>query len=177
MVSPRRRDSKVVYENAWTSITEDVVAYPDGHLDIYGVVHKPDFALVLPRNADGFWLVEQFRYPVGRREWEFPQGTFPAGVHGTALELARTELAEETGLRATSFTHLGRLNLAAGMTDQRFDVFLARDLTMGEPSREATEQDMVHRAFTDAEIDGLVRSGALADSASVAALLLYRMQA
>jgi 8-oxo-dGTP pyrophosphatase MutT (NUDIX family) len=168
--------SRIVYENAWMTVTEDAILRADGQPGIYGVVHKTDFALVLPRTADGFWLVEQFRHPVGRREWEFPQGTFPAGVTGTALELARSELAEETGLRAGSFTHLGRLNLAAGLSDQRFDVFLAERLTAGETAREVTEQDMIHQAFTDAEIDDLIRSGALADSASLAALLLYRMQ-
>ena len=168
--------SRIVYENAWMTVTEDAILRADGQPGIYGVVHKTDFALILPRTADGFWLVEQFRHPVGRREWEFPQGTFPAGVTGTALELARSELAEETGLRAGSFTHLGRLNLAAGLSDQRFDVFLAERLTAGETAREATEQDMIHQAFTDAEIDDLIRTGALADSASLAALLLYRMQ-
>jgi 8-oxo-dGTP pyrophosphatase MutT (NUDIX family) len=168
--------SRIVYENAWMTVTEDAIVQADGEPGIYGVVHKTDFALILPRTADGFWLVEQFRYPVGRREWEFPQGTFPAGVTGTALELAQAELAEETGLRAGSFTQLGRLNLAAGMTDERFDVFLAERLTAGEPAREATEQDMIHRAFTDAEIDALIRSGDLTDSASLAALLLYRMR-
>jgi 8-oxo-dGTP pyrophosphatase MutT (NUDIX family) len=176
-VQPQRHDSRVVYENSWISVTEDVVAYPDGATGIYGVVHKADFALVLPRTADGFWLVEQYRYPVQRREWEFPQGTFPAGVTGSPLDLARAELAEETGLRASLFTRLGRLNLAAGLSDQRFEVFLAEELTPGEPDRESTEQDMVHREFTDAEVDDLIRSGALADSASLAALLLYRMPA
>jgi 8-oxo-dGTP pyrophosphatase MutT (NUDIX family) len=174
-VDLRPGEPKVVYENAWMRVTEDVVIHPDGQAGIYGVIHKTDFALVLPRTEDGFWLVEQFRYPIGRREWEFPQGTFPVGVTGTPVELARAELAEETGLTAASFTHLGRLNLAAGMSDQRFDVFLAQGLTAGEPAREATEQDMVHRAFTDADVDELIRVGALADSASLAGLLLYRM--
>jgi 8-oxo-dGTP pyrophosphatase MutT (NUDIX family) len=168
--------SRVVYENAWMTVTEDAIVRADGQPGIYGVVHKTDFAVILPRTADGFWLVEQFRHPVGRREWEFPQGTFPAGVTGTALELARAELAEETGLRAESFTHLGRLNLAAGLSDQRFDVFLAEQLTAGETAREPTEQDMIQREFTDAALAALVRAGTLADSASLAALLLYRMR-
>ena len=167
--------TRVVYENAWMTVTEDAIVRSDGEPGVYGVVHKTDFALVLPRSEDGFWLVEQYRYPVRRREWEFPQGTFPAGVTGTPPELARAELAEETGLRAERLTHLGRLNLAAGLCDQRFDVFLAEGLIPGTPSREDTEQDMIHRSFTDAEVDALIRSGALIDSASLAALLLYRM--
>jgi 8-oxo-dGTP pyrophosphatase MutT (NUDIX family) len=176
VTDPRLLESRLVYQNPWMRVTEDAITQSDGRPGIYGVVHKSDFALVLPRTADGFFLVEQFRYPVGRREWEFPQGTFPAGVTGSPRALAEAELAEETGLQAASLTHLGRLNTAAGYSDQRFDVFLAEDLTEGEPNREATEQDMIHRAFTDAAIDALIGNGALADSASLAALLLYRMR-
>ena len=57
---------------------------------------------MLPAERDGFWLVEQYRHPVGRRAWEFPQGGWPAGAGGTPEELGRAELAEETGLRAGS---------------------------------------------------------------------------
>ena len=62
---------------------------------VYGVVDKPDFALVIPQDLDGFWVVEQFRYPVGRRAWEFPQGSWGAGASGSTIDLARSELAEE----------------------------------------------------------------------------------
>ena len=175
-MEPIRTGSRVVYENAWMRVTEDAIMHAGGRPGVYGVVHKTDFAIVLPRTADGFWLVEQFRYPVGRREWEFPQGTFPVGSSGSQLDLARAELSEETGLSARTFTHLGRLNLAAGLADQCFDVYLAEGLTEGEPAREATEQDMVHQAFGDDEIEAMIASGVLIDAASLAALLLYRLR-
>ncbi|MFF3500665.1 hypothetical protein [Streptomyces sp. NPDC003247] len=41
---------------------------------------KPDFVLVVPRERDGFHLVEQYRYPVGGRFWEFPQGALAEGL-------------------------------------------------------------------------------------------------
>ncbi|MFJ8691288.1 NUDIX domain-containing protein [Micromonospora wenchangensis] len=104
-----RLDSRTVYTNAWMTVREDRIRRPDGSTGIYGVVEKPDFALVLPRWAKGFWLVEQFRYPVGRRAWEFPQGSWGHGVRGGASALARQELAAETGLRAETVTHLGHL--------------------------------------------------------------------
>jgi 8-oxo-dGTP pyrophosphatase MutT (NUDIX family) len=165
--------SRVVYQNPWMTVREDQVRRPDGSPGIYGVVEKSDFALVLPRWRDGFWMVEQFRYPIGRRAWEFPQGSWGRGVEPERL--ARRELAEETGLRAERMTHLGRLYEAYGYSDQAFDVYLAEGLTEGRPDREVTEQDMVHRAVTDAEIVGLIRSGDLVDAPSVAALTLYRL--
>jgi len=61
-------------------------------------------------------LVEQFRYPLGARRWEFPQGTAPDLADAEPTELAKRELREETGLRATSFEVLGQLDTAPGLT-------------------------------------------------------------
>jgi 8-oxo-dGTP pyrophosphatase MutT (NUDIX family) len=169
-----RVSSRVAYRNPWLVVREDQVLLPDGSTSIYGVVEKPDFALVLPREADGFWLVQQFRYPVGRRLWEFPQGSWSGAARGSALDLARAELAEETGLRAEQWTHLGRLVHAQGLSPTEFDVYLAEDLSQGETDREATESDMIHARIPDDELDAMISDGRLADSASLAALTLYR---
>lgn len=170
----RRLSSRIAYRNPWLVVREDEVALADGSTSIYGVVEKPDFAVVLPREVDGFWLVEQFRYPVGRRLWEFPQGSWSGAPQGSALDLARAELAEETGLRAEHWTHLGRLVHAQGMSPTAFDVFLAEGLSQGATDREVTESDMVHARIPDRELDAMIGDGRLADSASLAALTLWR---
>ncbi|MDP9417708.1 MAG: ADP-ribose pyrophosphatase, partial [Actinomycetota bacterium] len=54
-----RLSTRIVYRNAWMTVREDAVRRADGAEGIYGVVEKPDFALVLPRDAGGFWMVEQ----------------------------------------------------------------------------------------------------------------------
>src|SRR6266498_3631928 len=92
--------TRTVYRNPWMTVREDQIRRPDGSHGVYGVIDKPDFALVIPADRGGFWLVEQYRYTVGGRFWEFPQGTFPQGQDGDPAELARSELEEETGLRA-----------------------------------------------------------------------------
>ena len=69
--------SREVYRNDWMTVREDQVRRPDGSDGIYGVVDKPTYALVIARDGDRFQLVEQFRYPLGLRRWEFPQGTAP----------------------------------------------------------------------------------------------------
>lgn len=166
--------SRVVYTNPWLTLREDSVRWPDGHTGIYSVVVKDPFTVVVPSTGDGFWLVEQYRYPIGRRAWEFPQGSWGAGAGGTAEELARAELAEETGLRAGSLRHLGSLHAAYGMSNQSFDVWLAGDLVEGEVRREVTEQDMIHRWFPAAEVDAMIRDGRMTDAHSVAALHLLR---
>lgn len=59
--------SQEVYRNAWMSVREDQVRRGDRSTGVYGVVDKPDFALVIPQDEQGVWLVEQYRYPVRRR--------------------------------------------------------------------------------------------------------------
>lgn len=167
--------TRVTYANPWMTVREDSVRMPDGSLGVYGVVEKPDFALVIPVAEGGFWMVEQFRYPVGRRGWEFPMGSWPPGSGGSAIDLARHELAEETGLTAATWRHLGRLAQANGFSTQGFDVFVASDLVEGPPSREATEQDMMHRHVPEPELARMIRDGDVIDAATVAALTLLRL--
>ena len=69
--------SREVYSNSWMTVREDRIRRSDGTDGIYGVIDKPTYALVIPRDGDLLHLVEQFRYPVGRRRWEFPAGTAP----------------------------------------------------------------------------------------------------
>ncbi|EEE48084.1 NUDIX domain-containing protein [Roseibium alexandrii] len=167
---------KTVYKNRWMQVHEDAVRFPDGSEGIYGLVDKPDFALIIPRHDDGrFQLVEQYRYPVGGRYWEFPQGSWE-GVQNADLEqVALGELEEETGFKATSLTKLGHLFEAYGFSNQGFDIFLAEGLTPGEVNRENAEQDMATAAFTRAEITDLIRSGGIKDAPTVAALGLLSM--
>jgi 8-oxo-dGTP pyrophosphatase MutT (NUDIX family) len=170
----RTRGSREVYRNPWIRVREDAIELADGTSSVYGVVEKADFALVLPWERNGFWLVEQYRHPVGRRAWEFPQGGWPQGAGGTPEELGRAELAEETGLRAGEFRHLGHLDLASGLSTQEFDVWLATGLTPGPTSREASEADMRHAFVAESELRAMIRDGRFTDSPSLAgyALLL-----
>src|SRR5580698_4687975 len=91
--------SHEVFASPWIRVRNDEIEYPDGTRSSYAVVEKQDFALVLPYTDGGFWIVSQYRYPIGRRTWEFPQGAWPHGHSGPPEELAAAELAEETGLR------------------------------------------------------------------------------
>ena len=168
--------SRVVYENQWLTLREDQIEHADGSRGLYNVVDKPDFALVIPMQDDGFHLIEKYRYTVCRRSWEFPSGSFPPGVSGTFEEMAVAELAEETGLRAARFEKLGYLHCANGMTGGGVHVFLATDLTPGEPDREQTEQDMVQRWFPRQELEQMLRDGTITDSPTLAAYLLLTLQ-
>ena len=165
-----------MYRNSWLTIREDDIRRPDGSPGIYAVVDKPTYALVIPRLSDSdgerFHLVEQFRYPLGLRRWEFPQGTAPDRADLDGTELAARELREETGLRADSLTELGLLNVAPGMSSQRGRVFLATGITEGPHDREHEEQDMRSAWFARSEVEQMIRDGVITDAQSIAAWTL-----
>jgi ADP-ribose pyrophosphatase len=174
----RTTGSREVYRSRWMRLREDQILRADGTPGIYGVLEKADFALVIPLHDDGsFTLVEQFRYPVGERCLEFPQGADEKDPHKDPLELARNELAEETGLRAASVTLLGQLHHAYGYATQGVSIVLATGLTQGETRRESEEQGMTLLRVPEAELAEMMRDGRIRDATSIAAygmLLLSR---
>jgi 8-oxo-dGTP pyrophosphatase MutT (NUDIX family) len=173
---PVTTSSREIYANPWMTLREDTFRRPDGGEGVYGVVDKPDYALVVPLAGDRLGLVEQYRYPLGLRRWEFPQGTAPDRAEVPPQELAARELREETGLRAGTLTYLGLIDVAPGLSSQRGRAFLATDLTAGEPAREDTEADMRFAWVTRAEFERRARDGEVTDAQSLAAyaLLLLR---
>jgi ADP-ribose pyrophosphatase len=169
--------TRIVYENRWMRVREDEIRYRDGSTGIYGVVVKPNFVVIAPLDSDGrLHLVEQYRYPVGARSWEFPQGTWEAKPDADPLDLARGELREETGLDAAEILHVGHLYQACGYATQEYDVYIARNLRRREAALEATEQDLITRAFPAAEVEEMVRSGVIKDAGTVASLGLLKLK-
>ena len=172
----KRLSRRTVYENRWMKVHEDAVRFANGSDGIYGVVDKDDFALIVPRHADGrFQLVQQYRYPVQGRFWEFPQGSWETKTDVDPKELALAELQEETGYRAKTLKTLGHLFEAYGFSNQGFHVFLATDLTPGHTSREATEQDMQTSSFSRHDINTMIQSGQIKDAPTIAALGLLAL--
>jgi 8-oxo-dGTP pyrophosphatase MutT (NUDIX family) len=168
-----RTSSVVAYQNTWMTVREDRVRRRDGTLGLFGVVDKPDFALILPFADGGFHLVEQFRYALGRRCWEFPQGSWEQNPTADPRDLARGELKEETGLLAAEVEAIGYLHNSPGFCSQGFHVFLATGLTEGDQQLEDSEAGLIHRWFPYEDVWGLIRDGRLTDAASVAALGLF----
>ncbi|PRX49240.1 NUDIX domain-containing protein [Prauserella shujinwangii] len=168
--------TREVYSNSWMTVREDEIRRADGSPGIYGVVDKPDYALVIPLAEGRLHLVEQFRYPLGLRRWEFPQGTAPDRADAEPLALAARELREETGLTAGRLVEIGLLDVAPGLSSQRGRVFLATDLTEGDPDRELEEQDMRTAWFERSRFEKMVLGGEVTDAQSIAAytqLLLW----
>ncbi|HEX6362826.1 MAG TPA: NUDIX hydrolase [Albitalea sp.] len=175
-VEIERLDSRVVYRNRWMTVREDEIRRADGSLGVYGVVEKRDFAVIAAVQDGHVILVQQYRYPVGARHWELPQGSWES-MDDDQASLARAELHQETGVVADSLEHVGHLYLGYGFCTQGYDVFLATGLHRQEPDPDPQEQGLVSQAFTVREFERMIRNGAIPDAATVAAFALLRVKA
>ena len=168
--------TRTLYKNRWMSLREDAVRFPGGHEGIYSVVEKPDFATIIPVHDDGrIQLVQQYRYPVGGRYWELPQGAWEDNPDADPIKLAKGELEEETGFRALEWEKLGSYFNSYGVMNQTCHLFIARKLTEGVMNREETEADMETAAFTMDEILAMIRRGEIPDTITIAALGYWRL--
>ncbi len=170
--------TREVYRNPWCSVREDVIERSNATRGIYGVMDKEPACIIIPleRATDGdfLWLVHQYRYTVGDSFYELPQGGWEtAGVDPE--ELARGELAEETGLRVERMTHLADQWIAYGAMRQIQHVYLAEGLTPGETERDPEEHDMtVHRVAVK-EFESMLLDGRVMDNCTAAAWGVYRV--
>jgi ADP-ribose pyrophosphatase len=178
LVTIKTISSREVYRHPWTSVREDVIERTNGVRGIYGVVDKDPAAIIIPLEvtAEGefVYLIEQFRYTVGGRYWELPQGGWEM-AEAIPEEMAHGELKEETGLVAERMTFLSTLQIAYGVMNQKHHVFLAEALTMGEPDPDAEESDLIVRRVRVGEFEGMIVDGTIVDNCSVAAWGLYRL--
>lgn len=166
--------SREVYRNPWLRVREDQIERSNGALGIYGVVEKDDCAVILPIQDDTIYLVEQFRYTIGRRALELPQGGWEtADVDPETL--ARGELREETGLVASSMVCLGMMWVAYGFANQKQHVFLATGLSHAGNDPDPEEHDLVTRTATIAEFERMLLNGTIQDACTLAAWGLYKL--
>lgn len=160
-----------IYENPWIKVVEHQVLNPAGGEGIYGVVHFQNLAIgVVPYEDGDIWMVGQYRFPLEAYSWEIPEGGGPLGVD--ALDSAKRELKEETGLEAEEYQVLLEMDLSNSVSDERAIVYLATGLQQGEAEPEDTEELIVKKISLE-EAYAMVERREIRDSLTVAAI--YKM--
>ncbi len=164
-----RRNRRVAYENPWITIWHDEVVRPDGEPGIYGVVHFANLAVgVLAIDEIGrVLLVGQHRYALDQYSWEIPEGGVPAGE--SALDGARRELREETGIEAADWIELTRSHLSNSVSDEEAVLYLATELTQGLATPDGTESLAVRWLPFD-EVLAMTMNGQITDAMTILAV-------
>ncbi len=165
---------KTVFHGRVLDVALEEHLMPDGRCATFEIIRHPGGAAVLPLLDDGrVVLIRQFRPAVGRVIYEIPAGRLepdePAEV------CAARELIEEAGYEARLLSPLGGCWSAVGFCDEYIALFLASGLREVSRSLEPDEFiDLCPMPLDEAL--RLVRQGAIADSKTQLALLLYRQK-
>lgn len=143
----------------------------DGSSLVRHVVRHPGAVVILPViDEETVCLVHNYRAAIDRWNLELPAGTLDKGL--PPPEVAKLELLEETGYRASEWTHVHTFAMSPGILDEKMHFYVAKQLTAGEAQREVGEQ-MENRILTWAEIDRLLRDRQIIDAKTLVALLWY----
>lgn len=169
-----RIDGEQLVDGVLLSVYRDRVRLPDGSESAREWIDHPGAAAVVPLFEDGTTLLlRQYRYPTREVMVEVPAGK--CDVEGEEPEeVARRELAEETGWRAERFSRMASLYPCVGYSNERIAFYLARDLS---PARDVQAEETEFLEPFRVELDRAVeraRSGAIGDMKTVVALLLAR---
>lgn len=162
------------------SVRRDTVVRPGHPGEPFGrlVLDHPGASVVLAvDDGDRVLVLEQYRHPAGRRFVELPAGLLDEPGEDP-LDAARRELQEEALLLAGSWEHLLTTYPSPGLSSERIEIFLARDLRTApdrggfEPTHE--EADMTVSWVPVQELVDGVLAGRLTDGPLALAVLAYR---
>jgi ADP-ribose pyrophosphatase len=163
-------ESKTVYQGRLLHVREDIVRLPDGKPARREYIVHPGAAVMLAMpDAHSVLMERQYRYPLRGHVYELPAGKMDPGED--ALETAQRELLEETGYRARDWRHLLTTYPVVGYSNERIELYLARDLEYVGHALDEGEFLDVFTLPLDEAIQW-VRSGRIVEAKTIMALLL-----
>lgn len=162
--------SEQVYTGKRINVRNDWVDCGLDSLVLREVVEHPGAVVILPVCLDGsIILVKQFRHALGDVTLECPAGTREAGE--APLTTAKRELAEEIKKSAKSWKYLGYLYPVPGLSNERQELYIARDLAEAEADPDPGEFiEICH--FTLNEVKKMIACNKISDSKTIATIFM-----
>lgn len=163
--------SRLIFRGAVGTVRVDDVRLPSGRVAQREIVEHPGAAAIVPlTDAGDVVLVRQYRKTVESTLLEIPAGKLEPGED--PLACAQRELAEETGLRATTMTRLLTFAPSPGILTEAITIFLARGLAPHRLSAPVEEEGLRVESVPLERVRALIEAGEIRDGKSLVGLLL-----
>ncbi|MAM66727.1 MAG: ADP-ribose pyrophosphatase [Chloroflexi bacterium] len=163
-------ESKDIYQGRIIKLRVDTVQLPSGRTTTREIVEHEDAVCVVPIDENNnVLMVRQYRKAAQLNLLEVPAGGVEAGE--TPDETVLRELQEEVSVTSGSLRRLSGFWVSPGWATEFMHAYLATDLTPASLPADDDEYISVERVPLDS-IPGLIESGEIQDSKSIAALLL-----
>ncbi|MBW4033292.1 MAG: NUDIX hydrolase [Acidobacteria bacterium] len=135
------------------------------------VDHTGAVAVLVMDADDRVLLINQYRQPIGEREWELPAGLLDVAGE-PPLQAAQRELAEEVDLAASDWSELITFHTTPGGSSETLIIFTATGL-VATPTFDRTEEEaeIIVRWAPLAEVVEAVLAGRLRNSILIVAVL------
>jgi 8-oxo-dGTP pyrophosphatase MutT (NUDIX family) len=133
-------ETKYALDTRWLKVKKEKIELPNGKiLDDFYTVEGGELIAILAINEDNeVFLVKQYRHAVADITIDLPGGGVEKGER--PIEAASRELAEETGMIASSFEKLITYYPDSGRTICKKHIFLAKNLKKDEYGQYAQDE-------------------------------------
>jgi ADP-ribose pyrophosphatase len=175
--------SDIAFEGRVWDIRTDAFLYNGRRVVRDYVDHTGAVAVVALDADDRVLLIQQYRHPIGHRDWEIPAGLLD--VEGEEpTETAKRELAEEVDLMASEWERLISVFSTPGGSDEVVHIYLATGLSPAPHTHPREEEEVDIRIewmpladAVTAVLDGRMRNAILIMGVLTAAERLRRVAA
>ena len=163
--------SKTLYKGV-LNVKLDTVKLPNGKSASRIYFEHRGASGILPIEDGCVYLVQQYRYPIGKETWEIPAGKREKGQ--TFLQCARAELKQETGLSAKSMKEILVFNPCNAFSDEVQHLYVATGLSRGKGCLDEDEFINVQK-FSLKKAYQMIKNGQITDAKTILTLQWYQL--
>jgi ADP-ribose pyrophosphatase len=161
---------KVVYKAKFFEVKEQEVLLPNNKKHIYATVERRPTVSIFPlTDKNDLYLISEYRQIFKKKILEAVSGHIDEGE--TSLAAGKRELKEETGISASQWEEIARIEKSASVIKETAHLFLARDLELGRPEPEEGE-DITLIKMSLKEAAAKVMNGEINNAATMIGILI-----